>query len=155
MHFSLTPFFSKSTGYIFGTVASGSIPALLVNPNDDWYKSLEKPSWNPPNYVFPIVWTILNVLIGTSASLAVPGNKFASDAFLFNRVLSISWTPVFFVNKNLKGATFLSRALIVSTVYMMKMFSHSVLAVRLLVPYLVWLICASALATRIETLNTS
>lgn len=154
MHLPLAPLLSKSSGYIVGTVASGSVPAFLVNTNDDWYQTLEKPSWNPPSYIFPIVWTVLNIMIGTSASLAVPGNKPALDAFLLNRVLSISWTPVFFVNKNLGGATFLSRVLIVSTVYMMKTFSHSGLAVRLLVPYLAWLICASALASRIEKLNT-
>lgn len=150
----LKPLLTTSAKYVAGTVASGAIPTVLVQKNDIWYETLKKPSWNPPNYAFPIIWTVLNTMIGLSASYAVPGHTGAKISFFLNRILSIIWTPVFFMNKNLRGATDLSRTILLSAFYMMYKFSHNKLAVKLLVPYVLWLYCATVLSSKIEQLNT-
>lgn len=46
-------------------------------PPGDWYRSLDKPRWTPPNWMFPLVWTLLYAAIAFAAArvAALPGGK--------------------------------------------------------------------------------
>ncbi|MEM8792369.1 MAG: TspO/MBR family protein [Pseudomonadota bacterium] len=48
-------------------VAAGTGGAF---PPDEWYEKLDKPRWNPPNWVFPLAWTVLYIAIGRSGDQA-------------------------------------------------------------------------------------
>ena len=133
-------------------IISGAIPATIVDVNDQWYKDLEKPAWNPPQIAFPIIWTVLNGLIGISASLVVPHSIGAFLTFSVNRILAISWSPVFFNLKNIKLANTIAKLLIISALSMICTFNNR-FSVILLIPYLLWLIFAQALNSSIVYLN--
>jgi len=59
--------------YIVGALAAGGIGALLGG-NMDTFNEINKPSFTPPAIVFPIVWTILYILMGISSYLVCANN---------------------------------------------------------------------------------
>ena len=77
-------------------LAAGSTGSLF--PTGDWYKSLNKPSWTPPDWVFPIAW--LYLYIAMSYSLVRVYGASNNDLFLIfwalQLVFNTLWTPVFF-----------------------------------------------------------
>ena len=74
-----------------------------------WYETLNKPEFNPPNWVFGPVWTFLYILMGISLFLVWkegPGNKKVKPAMLMFWVqlaLNVLWSVVFFGMKNISG----------------------------------------------------
>lgn len=88
--------------WVVGVVAAGSSVGLLFGP-DTWFAALDKPTWNPPSWLFGPVWTTLYALLGTSAwMVAREPVALASDrrtawiAFGIHAVLNLAWTPLFF-----------------------------------------------------------
>jgi tryptophan-rich sensory protein len=130
-------------------VATGGIPSSIVVQNQYWYQQLNKPSWNPPSYTFPIIWTALNAAIGWSACVS-RHNPVAMISFAVNRCLSLAWTPIFFGQHNLGLANVIAALLCISSVHMLFNFKLK----TLLVPYVVWLMIAFALNIKIQLLNT-
>lgn len=70
---------------------------------DTWYKRLNRSSLTPPNYVFPIAWTILYGFIGAcgwsiwqSDEATFPGLNELKVLYIIGLVLNWSWTPIFF-----------------------------------------------------------
>lgn len=65
-----------------------------------WYQLLHKPTWTPPNIVFPVAWTLLYVLIGLSAwlvwRLKKQGYRKALIFWSIQLFLNAIWTPLFF-----------------------------------------------------------
>lgn len=84
-------------------VAAGAIGGVLFPPGE-WYQALDKPTWNPPSWVFGPVWTTLYLLLGMGAWLVArePGEVPASErpkawlAFGLMAALMLAWTPLFF-----------------------------------------------------------
>lgn len=67
----------------------------------DWYASLAKPSWNPPNAVFGPVWTVLYILMGLAAWLVwrrvgFTGARVALNLFFLQLVFNALWSYLFF-----------------------------------------------------------
>ncbi|MGH9560729.1 MAG: TspO/MBR family protein, partial [Terracidiphilus sp.] len=68
-----------------------------------WYAGLRKPSWNPPNWLFAPVWTILYILMGIAAWLVwrkVGIGGQAMQAFATQLILNIAWSAIFFKFKS-------------------------------------------------------
>ena len=68
-------------------------------PPGPWYQSLEKPPFNPPNWVFPIAWTFLYVLIAVAGwrVLIIEGlTGWTGRAWFAQMALNWAWPPVFF-----------------------------------------------------------
>lgn len=68
-------------------------------PPGTWYQSLEKPPFNPPNWVFPIAWTFLYVLIAVAGwrVLIIEGlTGWTGRAWFAQMALNWAWPPVFF-----------------------------------------------------------
>lgn len=115
-----------------------------------WYPTLIKPSWNPPNWVFPIVWTILYTMMGISLWLIIETHSYyktpAYIAFGIQLFLNFIWSWLFFYLHSPLQAFLDIILLWVAIVVTIRLFwQHSHLAAYLLVPYLFWVTYAISL----------
>jgi len=128
---------------------------------DTWYPTIEKPIFNPPNWVFAPVWTILFILMGTSAGLIwtrLEENKeLVKKAMLFfiiQLLLNLFWSYLFFGLNNLLLASIeivLLWLIIFETYILFKRINLK--ASYFLIPYLAWVGFASILTISIYFLN--
>jgi len=127
---------------------------------DNWYAQLEKPAFNPPNWLFAPVWTLLYITMGISAALIwnigldSKAVKIALTVFVFQLILNFLWTPLFFglhlIAAALAEIIVLLAALAV-TIYHFSRLSKT--AALLLVPYLLWTSFAALLNAGLWSLN--
>ncbi|WP_420603941.1 TspO/MBR family protein [Flagellimonas sp.] len=127
---------------------------------NDWYLSLNKPDFNPPNAIFAPVWAILYVLMGVSAGIVWSKGfhhiwvKTALYHFGFQLLFNALWSIVFFGLKNPLGALFVILVLLTLIILTIKWFRVvSKVAAFLLVPYLLWICFATLLNYKIWELN--
>ena len=125
----------------------------------EWYAALNKPSWNPPGWLFGPVWSALYVMMAVSAWLVWKRGGFRLQhaflsVFLAQLILNACWSPLFFGLKR-PGLAFLEILLlwmaIVATVVAFRRVSQT--AALLLVPYLAWVTFASALNFTLWQMN--
>ncbi len=127
---------------------------------NDWYVTLNKPSFTPPNEIFVPVWTALYIMMGISAGIVWSKGyhhiwvKTALYHFVFQLLLNALWSIVFFGLKNpLLGLVVIVAllTLIMLTIKWFKVISKP--AALLLVPYLLWVAYAAVLNYKIWELN--
>lgn len=127
---------------------------------NDWYLNLNKPSFNPPNWLFAPVWSVLYILIGVAAGI-VWGKGFhhvwvktALYHFGFQLLLNALWSIIFFGLKNPLAALFVILILLVMIILTIRWFNVvSKKAAMLMVPYLLWVSFATILNFKIWELN--
>ena len=126
---------------------------------NQWYKTLKKAPWSPPNYVFGIVWPILYTLMAISVALVWSNKKcypYCSPItfFLVQLAFNLIWTTIFFKWQMPKLA-FLDLLIIMGiTIYTYKQFLPiSKTAGYLLIPYMLWLCVAFSLNLYIILMN--
>jgi tryptophan-rich sensory protein len=71
----------------------------------EWYASLRKPAWNPPNWIFGPVWNVLYATMGITAWLVwkrggIAGQRIALSLFLLQLLFNALWSPLFFGLRN-------------------------------------------------------
>ena len=115
-----------------------------------WYPTLKKPVWTPPNFVFPIAWTILFVLIGVSFWLVFRNSRACSFKVLFvfflQMALNTLWSYTFFYLQQPGLACVVIFFLLLAIYWNIRVFyPHSKLASKLLFPYLIWVMYATTL----------
>lgn len=127
---------------------------------DDWFTTLEKPFFNPPNWLFAPVWSVLYVMMGIAAGLVWYRGlhhvwvKTALYHFLFQLFLNLSWSVVFFGLQRPFWALLVIVALIILLVLTIRWFKIAdKKAAYLLIPYLLWVVFAAALNFEIWRLN--
>lgn len=146
--------------FILICLGAGGLGAIATTPEiDSWYKTIEKPSWNPPGYVFGPVWTTLYAMMGVAAWSVWKPQGFTAGAipltlFGLQLVLNVAWSWIFF-GAHQPGWAFaeivvLWLAIVATTV---TFFRCSKLAGWLMVPYLAWVSFASLLNFTIWRLN--
>jgi translocator protein len=142
------------------SLAAGGIGSIATIPNiPTWYAALEKPFFNPPNWVFGPVWTILYVLMGVSLYLVwvAPYKKskqWAFVAFGVQLLLNALWSLVFFGLHLPWAGVIIIVLLLVSILAAIKLFwPISKSAAYLHVPYVLWVIFAATLTVAIALLN--
>ncbi|XP_028652480.1 translocator protein [Erpetoichthys calabaricus] len=122
-----------------------------------WYETLNRPSWRPPNKVFPVVWTTLYTGMGYGSYLVWKElGGFTEDAVvplgLYGAQLALNWawTPIFFGAHKIKWA-FYELLVLYGTVgaTMFSWYRVNKTATLLMVPYLMWLTLAATLNYRI------
>ena len=135
---------------------SGFATASGIN---DWYVSLNKPSFNPPNYLFAPVWTCLYLLMGISLFIIwrSPIGQIRTNAliiFAIQILLNFLWSFLFFKFK-MPGLALIEIAMIwISILVMIILFSRiSKPAAYLQIPYLLWVSFATILNAAIWRLN--
>lgn len=117
---------------------------------NSWYPILIKSSLTPPNYVFPIVWTILYLCMGISIGLIwnrAKANKLKLNwIFIIQLFLNFTWSIIFFYMQNPFWG-FLNILLLDIFVILYIILSYKVnkLSSILFIPYLLWLILATYL----------
>jgi tryptophan-rich sensory protein len=143
-------------------VCAAGAGAGMLFPPGDWYASLAKPTWNPPSWLFGPAWTLLYVLLGTSAWLVwrEPGvprqeRRRAWRAFAVHAVLNLAWTPLFFGLRQ-PGLAFAEIVLVwIAALWMTIEFGRvRPLAGYLLVPLVLWVSFALTLNGTLWLLNT-
>jgi tryptophan-rich sensory protein len=120
-----------------------------------WYTSLNKPSFNPPSYVFAPVWTILYILMGIAVYMLWQGNaKTAIILFIIQLVLNLVWTFLFF-KMHSPLLALIDIVLLLSAIAwtMIESYKVSHTAVYLLIPYILWVSFATMLNLSIYLLN--
>lgn len=115
-----------------------------------WYPILEKSSLTPPNIVFPIVWSILYLLMGISVGLVIgsghPHRRAVMWIFIVQLVLNFMWSILFFYMCNpLWGLIDIVLLDVVVLLYMARSYSVHRAASYLFVPYVLWLVIATYL----------
>ena len=133
---------------------------LLIGANNipgDWYQSLAKPSFNPPNWVFAPVWSILYVIIGVVGArtwLSPLRRSMAMRLWFAQLVFNFAWSPVFFGLKHPASALIVILALLVCVAgFIAASWRQDRTAALLFLPYLAWVAFATALNGAIVALN--
>lgn len=121
-----------------------------------WYDALNKPSWTPPRWVFPVVWTSLYILMSLAGMRVAQaaGNGQAVALWSVQIALNTLWTPVYFGQHRIRAAMVVMVCLWLSVAAATWSFFHvDVLAGVLFLPYLVWVSIAAGLNFTTMRLN--
>jgi len=141
------------------TEGAGIIGSFFTVPAiPTWYATIAKPSFNPPNWIFAPVWTLLFFLMGISLYLVWTSAKrekaHALNVFWIHLAVNILWSLFFFgLRSPILG--FIDILILLSLIaYTMQLFERiNRWAMYLLIPYFLWTTCATVLNLAIVFLN--
>jgi translocator protein len=152
----------KLIAMILGCEAAGGLGALVSgNAIETWYPTLRKPSFNPPNWIFGPVWTLLFALMGVALYLVseTKGDdervtRLAKWLFALQLGLNVLWSGLFFGLRSpffaLIEIVFLWIAILLTILAFARI---SRTAALLLLPYLAWTTFAAVLNVALWRLN--
>lgn len=146
---------------ILVSLSAGFIGSIFTTSSvNNWYPTLNKPFFNPPNWIFSPVWTILYLLIGISLFLVWDKKrnnhifKKAIILFVIQLILNSLWSILFFGLKSpilgIVGIVPLWITIVLTMYYFKKISKTSF---YLLVPYILWVSFAAILNIAIYVLN--
>ena len=134
--------------------------ALITGGNMDIYNEINRPPLSPPSVLFPIVWSVLYILMGISLYLVWNNNDTTADksrAYLFFALqlfLNFLWSPIFFAARQFLAAFVIIVLLWLAIVGMIVSFYKiSKPAALLQIPYLLWVTFAAYLNLGVYLLN--
>jgi len=138
-------------GAIAGMFTSESVP--------DWYSTLNRPSFNPPDSIFGPVWTILYILMGISFFVIwkQEGSKarnLAISIFFLQLLLNFAWSFIFFYF-NMIGLALVEITLLWFSIILMLVLFYKIkpMATYINIPYLLWVTFAAVLNASYYFLN--
>ena len=134
--------------------AAGATGGLF--PPGAWYEKLAKPSWTPPNWLFPVAWSALYVCMAAAGARAAikPDNGIALALWSLQIALNGLWTPVFFGLRKMRlGLVVLVLLWISVAAAMVALWRVDWVAGLLFLPYLAWVTTAGALNYSVMRLN--
>ena len=138
--------------YAFGS-------GVWVSSSPGWYASLNRPPWQPPNFVFGLIWPYNFIMLGIAAfNVAQSLNRIQTISWLVLFALSITaalmWAYQFYVPHNLTFAAIaLGVAALLTIPVLYLTFKASLLVGILLIPYQLWVVIATTLAWGYSTRN--
>ena len=139
----------------FALVGVAAVTGARYMPGP-WYKSLAKPSWTPPDWLFPITWTVLYFMIAIAGWLVWQKQGFgpALAIWLVGLVLNATWSWVMFGRHEIGLALVNVASLWVSVLaFIVAAWPVDTTASYLFMPYLVWVSFATALNAAVWKLN--
>lgn len=140
--------------FIIATLAIGGISGLITMNSMDIYRELNQPSLAPPPWVFPIVWSILFVLMGIGAARVYIKTEEIPIIYIIQLAINFIWPIIFFNLQAYLFAFVWLLVLIVSVILMIIYFYRNDKAAGLLqIPYLLWTFFAAYLNFAIYLLN--
>lgn len=136
----------------------GLVSSLFILKNQNIYDIINVPFFAPPGWLFPIVWTILYIVLGVSSYLIYDSNDYEKESALksygIQLFFNFFWSIIFFNFKNFLLAFIWIILLLISIVIMIyKFYKINKLAGLINVPYLLWVLFASVLNFFIIILN--
>lgn len=142
---------------LLAATASAAGGGVMFRPGN-WYRSLAKPAWTPPDKLFPVAWTVLYLIMAIAAwRVALAGGPHAQLAlalWAWQLVLNALWSPVFFGQHRIRaGAVTLALLLVAVAATLIAFARVEPVAGLLLLPYLLWIGYAAALNLAILRLN--
>lgn len=150
---------AKSTlvTFILFPIAVGLLSSLFSG-NMELYATIQKPSFSPPGILFPIVWTILYILMGISSYLIYTSGhaerRSALRAYALQLFFNFFWSILFFGFSQYLAAFLWLLVLIVLIVIMIyRFYQISPPAAYLQLPYLLWCLFAACLNYAVYALN--
>jgi translocator protein len=144
--------------FLIVTFSASFIGAFAtINYKEPWYSLLTKPSFNPPDWVFGPVWTMLYLLM-TIAIWKVWQSNFRNINIVYiyfiHLFFNTMWSIVFFVFHNILLALFVLIILIRLILYLMMQYRKiNLISFYLMIPYLAWCIFALVLNFSILIIN--
>jgi benzodiazapine receptor len=134
--------------FIFLLACCAAAATGIIFKPGAWYEALQKPSFTPPNWAFPVAWTTLYLLLAWAGYrlTLLPGSETVLALWAAQIALNTLWTPVFF------GANHVVAAMVILALLWIVVAAMVVMALQLdiitgliLFPYLAWLSVAAAL----------
>lgn len=150
--------FSALKYFVILTLAVGAVAAVVTEPEiAGWYGALNKPSFNPPDWLFAPVWTALYVIMAVAAWRVwrIAGLKSLPLILYFVQLaLNFAWSFLFF-HFHLIGVALADIGLLLLLIIMtaVAFWRRERIAGLLLVPYIAWVGFAAALNLAIWQLN--
>jgi translocator protein len=146
-YWSLLPFI----GLVFVAAASGAV--FQTGP---WYEALNKPWWTPPNWVFPVAWTVLYLMIAVAGWLAWRADGFGSAVAIWGvgLILNALWSYIMFGRQDILMALVGVAALWLATAaFIWATWNVEPRAAYIFSPYLAWVSFAAALNYAVWQMN--
>lgn len=143
------------------TTAVILISSSITRPAvETWYKEINRPSFTPPDFVFPIVWTILFILMAVAAFIVFKSNapeaqvRPAIISYFVQLIFNFLWSYLFF-GKGMFGYAFIEIIILWFLILLTILYFSKVskLAAWLLVPYISWVSFASILTYAFYKMN--
>ena len=132
---------------------------VWVNTGDGWYRNLNQPSWQPPDFIFGLIWPYNFVVLGIGAVVvsqraSKPVVVIYLALFAASVVSALVWAYQFYRPHNLVAASIALTLTVLLTVPMtVTLFTASVPVGLAVVPYQVWVAVAATLSWRYSRLN--
>ncbi len=139
----------------FAIVVLTAVSGAIFKPGP-WYLTLNKPSWTPPDWAFPVVWSILYLMIAVSGWLVwiEAGWTLALMLWLGQLVLNGAWSWLFFGRRRMDLALADVALLWIGILaFIIVAWPISTLAALLFLPYLLWVSVAGLLNLTVWRLN--
>jgi len=132
---------------------------LWVNTGDGWYRGLNQPAWQPPDFIFGIIWPYNFIVLGFAA--VIVSNRLSAalvatylTVFAITVACALTWAFQFYRPHNLEAASTALTCVAVLTVVLVVIASRASLPLALaLLPYQVWVLIASFLSWTYARLN--
>ena len=147
--------FLPLAGFLIFVVGGGLLIGALNVPGD-WYAGLAKPGFNPPNWIFGPVWTLLYVFIAIAGWRAWQQDPHGPGMFLWlvQLLLNFAWSPVFFSFQQIGLALAVILCLLATVIgFAVWQWPRDRTAALLFVPYAAWVAFASVLNASLLMLN--
>ena len=132
---------------------------LWVNTGDGWYRGLNQPVWQPPDFIFGIIWPYNFIVLGFAA--VIVSNRLSAAlvatyliVFAITVACALTWAFQFYRPHNLEAASTALSCVAVLTFVLVVIASRASLPLALaLLPYQVWVLIASFLSWTYARLN--
>ncbi len=147
----------RSLAFFLILVVGGGIAIGIVTAPGAWYAALVKPPFNPPNWIFGPVWTVLYICIaiaGWRIWLRQPSGQ-AMMLWAAQMALNFIWSPVFFSAHRMDIALGVIILMLITIItFIIKAWSKDNVAALLFLPYAAWVVFAAILNGSLLYLNT-
>jgi benzodiazapine receptor len=136
------------TFYIFLLACAAAAATGIIFKPGPWYRALQKPSFTPPDWLFPVAWTTIYLLLAWAGYrlTLLPDSETALALWAAQIALNTLWTPVFFgANRIVTAMVILALLWVVVAALMVSALQLDMVTGLILLPYLAWLTVAAAL----------